>query len=338
VGRPALILAALAADAARGKKFRHFHRFDLGPDLDALQLYDEAGEGYELIVPLGVAGLAEQAQLMAGLRAITMAAELLPFAVPHFVGQTSDSDQPAILLTMLDGQRPDLSKYAPGDFSSSVGEALAAIHNLDPAVVTQAGLPQYDSARILQGKVTDVDLAAATGKVPPALLGRWEEALENVGLFRFHPCVVHGSISDQSIYVQGTRVTGLAHWSTLAISDPAEDLKYLAGGALPSTFEDALLNYRARRLTGDENIAQRASLYSEIDLASWLTNCIQLGDENLIAEAQSMLEDLAQQLSVGALKPLRAAGLIGLGVAIATTPTWQSPEQLPPGDSDGLFR
>lgn len=163
-----------------------------------------------------------------------------------------------------------------------------------------------------------------------------EEALEDVGLFRFHPAVVHGSISDQSIFVQNSIVTGIAGWSALSISDPAEDLKYLAGGALPSTFEDALLNYRAMRPSADENIAQRAILYSEIELASWLNHCIQLGDQQLISEAQAMLEDLAQQLAAGALKPLRAAGFIGLGAAIATTPISQSQDLTPP-DSDELF-
>jgi aminoglycoside phosphotransferase (APT) family kinase protein len=283
-----------------------------------------------------MAGIAEQAQLMAGLRAISQASGSLPFAVPKLVGQTSDNDLPVILLTMLEGQSPDLSKYAPGEFSKSIGESLAAIHNLDPAVVIDAGLPQYDATSVLQTKVAEVDASAATGKVPPSLLSRWEEALEDVGLFRFHPAVVHGSISDQSIFVQNSMVTGIAGWSALSISDPAEDLKYLAGGALPSTFEDALLNYRAMRPSADENIAQRAILYSEIELASWLNHCIQLGDQQLISEAQAMLEDLAQQLAAGALKPLRAAGFIGLGAAIATTPISQSQDLTPP-DSDELF-
>ncbi|MEY2826116.1 MAG: hypothetical protein RLZZ122_480 [Actinomycetota bacterium] len=336
MGRPALILAALAADAASGKKFRHFRRSDQGPDLDALQLFDDSGDGFELIVPSGVAGIAEQAQLIAGLRAIGLAASSLPFAVPKLVGQTTERDLPVILLTLLEGQSPDLSKYAPGEFSKSIGEALAAIHNLDSSVVIDAGLPEYDASRILQTKVAEVDAAAATGKVPPSLLSRWEEALEDVGLFRFHPSVVHGSISDQNIFVHNSTISGVAGWSALSISDPAEDLKYLAGGALPSTFEDALLNYRAMRPSADENIAQRAILYSEIELASWLNHCIQLDDQQLIAEAQAMLDDLAQQLAAGALKPLRAAGFLGLGAAIATTPISQSQDLTPP-DSDELF-
>jgi aminoglycoside phosphotransferase (APT) family kinase protein len=167
-------------------------------------------------------------------------------------------------------------------------------------------------------------------------LSRWEEALEDVSLFRFHPTVIHGSISDQALFVKNSSISGVAGWSSLSIADPAEDLKYLAGGALPSTYEDALLNYRAARSLADENISQRAILYSEIELASWLNHCLQLGDAAMIAEAQSMLDDLAEQLAAGALKPLRAAGFIGLGSAIATAPISQSIE-LPATDSDELF-
>ena len=338
MGRPALILAALAADAASGKNFRHFRRAATNPDLDVLQLFDDAGDGFELIVPATTAGIAEQAQLMAGLQAIGKAAPLLPFSVNQMVGKTTDGDLPVILLTMLSGEQLDLSKYAPGLFSKSFGEALAAIHQLDPAVVRDSGLPEYDSTAVLQSKVSEIDAAASTGKVPPKLLSRWEEALEDVGLFRFHSTVIHGGIAQDSVFVQASAVTGISNWSGLAISDPAEDLRYLAGGALPSTFEDALLNYRASRPSADENILQRAVLYSEIELAAWLTHCVQLRDEALISEAEAMLDDLANQLEGGLLRSLRAAGFVGLGAAAATTPVSQvlEPEILPT-DSDELF-
>ena len=336
MGRPALILAALAADAASGKKFRHFRRSDLGPDLDALELFDENGEGFELIVPATTAGIAEQAQLMAGLRAINQTAGQLPFEVSRLVGQTSENELPVILLTLLGGEKPDLSKYAPGPFSKSFGEAMAAIHQLDPAVVRDAGLPEYDASTVLHNKVAEVDLVASSGKVPAALLSRWEEALEDVGLFRFHSTVVHGGIGQDSLHIKDGSISAVGNWSALSIADPAEDLKYLAGGALPSTFEDALLHYRANRPQADENIAQRSILYSEIELASWLHHCLQLKDEQMISEAEAMLDDLAQQLAAGTLKPLRAAGFIGLQGS-ATVPLSQTEPLLKANDSDELF-
>jgi macrolide phosphotransferase len=47
VGRPALILAALAADASPGKNFRHYLKVDSNPDLETLRLWGADGQAYE---------------------------------------------------------------------------------------------------------------------------------------------------------------------------------------------------------------------------------------------------------------------------------------------------
>jgi len=191
----------------------------------------------------------------------------------------------------------------------------------------------------LQSKVQELDKAAGTGRVPAKLLSRWEEALEDVGLFRFHTTVTHGTVSQDSIYVSDQSVVAVSDFSHLSISDPAEDLKYLAGGALPSTFEDALLHYRSIRESADENIQQRSQLYSELELASWLNHCLATGEERAISDAEAMLEDLAEQLEAGTLRSLRAASFIGLGAAAAAVvtasePATQEPAQVAEATSD----
>jgi len=317
-----LILAALAADAAPGKSFRHFRKVDMGADLDILQLWDDQDAAFELLAPRTTAGIAELSQLVAGLKAISSQAGQLPFEIGSIVGQTTDVDgNSMVVLTRLGGQAPDLSRFAAGAFSQSVGSALAALHSLDPSLVRDAGLPEYSAQDILHRKVAEVDRVAATGRVSAGLLARWEEALEDVGLFRFHPTVTHMQINQDSLFVTGSSLSGVANWSQLSINDPAEDLKYFAGGALSSTFEDAMLHYRANREQADENIVQRAILYSELELASWLAHCLQEGDEALIADAESMLQDLDDQLKAQTLRSIRASGFIGLGsVAAAGVP------------------
>jgi hypothetical protein len=47
VGRPALILAALAADASPGKNFRHYLKVDSNPDLETLRLWGADGQAYD---------------------------------------------------------------------------------------------------------------------------------------------------------------------------------------------------------------------------------------------------------------------------------------------------
>ena len=319
-----MILAALAADAAPGRSFRHFRKVDAGPDLEVLQLWDASDASYELISPRTTAGVAELSQLVVGLKTIAQAAEQLPFDISAIVGQTSDvGGNAVVVLTKLSGQSPDLSRFAAGAFSESTGKALSAIHSLDPILVREAGLPEYSSQDILHRKVAEVDRVAATGRIPAALLARWEEALEDVGLFRFHPTVSHMQINQDSLFVTGSSLSGVSNWSQLSINDPAEDLKYFAGGALSSTFEDAVLHYRAGREQADENIVQRAILYSELELASWLAHCLQVGDPSLIADAESMLQDLSEQLKAETLRPLRAAGFIGLGSAATAGATAQ---------------
>ena len=321
-----MILAALAADAAPGKNFRNFRRLSDNPDLEILELWDEQDNAYTLVIPATTAGISEQAGLMQGLKAISRVRDELPFEISEIVGSASDGEgNNAVVLTMVAGQAPDLSRYAPGAFSESFASAIAAIHKLDPAVVRDFGLIEQDGSTILQSKVQELDKAAATGKVPAQLLSRWEEAMEDVGLFRFHTAVTHGAISQDTVYVSGQTVVAIGDFSHLGIGDPAEDLKYLAGGALPSTFENSLLHYRANRESADENIAQRAQLYSELELATWLGHCLQVGEERSIAQAQSMLSDLAEQLESGSLRSLRAASFIGLGAA-ATTAVMAAPD------------
>lgn len=338
-----MILAALAADAAPGKNFRHFRKVSENPDLDVLHLWDDSDAAYELISPRTTAGIAELAQLVAGLKTIGQMRDALPFEINRIIGQTQDSEGNAVfVLTRLPGSAPDLARYSAGPFSQSFGTGLAALHNLSPEIVETAGLPQFDAQAILRRKVAELDRVAATGKIPASLLQRWEEALEDVGLFRFHPTVTHAQINQDSVFIESGRLVGIGSWSHLSVDDPAEDLKYLAGGALSSTFEDVMLHYRAARELADENVVQRALLYSELELASWLAHCLQVGDQQMIADAQAMLTDLEDQLKAQALRSIRASGFIGLGAAAAAGATAQlnqvaQPEEAQEPSTEALF-
>jgi aminoglycoside phosphotransferase (APT) family kinase protein len=319
VGRPSLILAALAADAAPGFTFRSYRRVETNPDIDQLQLWDQDGASYQLLIPATPAGESEVAIELQALKIIEPHQEILGIDAPRLIGQSMDSDGTgALLLTLLGGETTDLAKYAPGLFSQSIGEVLARIHNLSPEIIRDAGLLEYDAAGILRNKVAEIDSIAQTGRVPAALLSRWEAATEDIGLFRFHPTVIHGNVSQETVMVNSQKVKGLSGWSSLKVGDPAEDLRWLTGGALRTTLEDTILNYRAARESADENISQRAQLYSELELGSWLVYCIANKDEKEISQAEDMIAELRDQLESGNLRILRAssfAGIASLGVA-----------------------
>jgi macrolide phosphotransferase len=313
VGRQALILAALAADAVPGKNFRHFQKPEGQTDLELLRLWDDQGNSYELKAPANPAGERELATELSVLKVLRNFSSDLPFEIPELLGQTTDADGVRIsVLTLLGGSEPDLTKFGPGAFSKSFAQSMAALHSLESAKVIEAGLPDYLATQILHNKVTELDRIADTGRVPSALLQRWEQALEDVGLFRFHPTITHGAINQDSVLVEAQILTGLTNWSSLSVSDPAEDFQWLIGGALHSTAEDTLLHYRALRPQADENIAQRALLYSELELGSWLAHCVQEGDPARITQAEDLIEDLRTQLEAGSLKDIRASSFIGL--------------------------
>ena len=322
VGRPSLILAALAADAAPGFTFRSYRRVETNPDIDQLQLWDQEGASYQLLIPATPAGESEVAIELQALKIIEPHQELLGIDTPRLIGQSMDSDGAgALLLTLLGGETTDLAKYAPGLFSKSVGEVLARIHNLSPDIIREAGLLEYDAASILRHKVAEIDSIAQTGRVPAALLSRWEAATEDIGLFRFHPTVIHGNVSQETVMVSAQKVNGLSGWSSLKVGDPAEDLRWLTGGALRTTLEDTILNYRATRETADENISQRAQLYSELELGSWLVYCIANKDEKQISQAEDMIAELRDQLESGNLRSLRASSFAGIASLSAAAET-----------------
>ena len=313
-----MILAALAADASPGKKFRGLRKLDLSDNLDCVMLQTAEGENFTFKIPANPQGESELAVERTVLRALASSAHNLPFQIASEVGSTKDTaGNLGVVFSSVEGNEPDLAKLPPGAFSKTLADSIAAIHSLDTSVVKEAGLPEYDSSNQLHQRVAELDRIAALGRVPAALLTRWEAALEDVGLFRFHATVVHGGISKENLKLDGQRVVGITGFENLRVSDPAEDLSWIVGAGLGSTVEDTLLHYRAARPSADENLIQRATLYSELELGSWLAHCVEQGDPEAIAQAEELISELRDQLEAGTLKPLRAASFVGL-VAGAT--------------------
>lgn len=321
MGRPSLILAALAADAAPGKKFRGIRKLDESQTQDNLLLQDETGANFIFKMPSSPQGETELAQERAVLRALAMVSHTLPFEISTELGSTRDAaGEVGVLFSALEGAEPDLAKLPAGAFSKTFADALAAIHSLDTSLVRSAGLPEYDSTSQLHQRVAELDRIASLGRVPAALLTRWESALEDVGLFRYHSTVIHGGISKETLKLDGQRLVGLGGFENLRISDPAEDLSWIVGAGLSATVEDTLLHYRAARPAADENLMQRATLYSELELGSWLAHCVEQGDEVSIAQAEDLISELRDQLEAGSLRDLRAASFAGIVAGSAMLP------------------
>ncbi len=298
VPRSPLALAALATVAVPG-----LDAFDVrrpahpGTDFDIAVVVDAARGRWVVRAPVHAAAgaaLEAEVELLAGLdRAVHDGT--LPFAVPAPVGFAHlPEGGRAAVHAEIPGHTLDVADLEPGPgLCASLGRAIAAVHELPTNVVENAGLPVYDAGEYRQRRQAEVDEAARTGKVPPTLLRRWEERLEDVALWRFRPTVVHGDLTNERILVRGGEVSGILHWGDASVADPADDLSWLLVAAPPDAADSILEAYQLRRTELlDPHLTGRALLAGELALARWLLYGVRAGNEDVVADAVAMLEDL----------------------------------------------
>ncbi|WP_426592898.1 phosphotransferase [Cellulomonas sp. McL0617] len=296
--RSPLALAALATVAVPG-----LDAFDVrrparpGTDYDTAVVIDSTRQRWVVRAPQhAAAGAALEAEVvLLGLLGPEAATGRLPFAVPVPAGFAHlPEGGRASVHAEIPGQSLDLEHLQPGPgLAASLGRALAALHELPTNLVETAGLPVYDAGAYRQRRQAEVDEAARTGKVPPALLRRWEARLEDVALWRFRPTVVHGDLSADRVLVVGDAVSGILHWGDACVADPADDLAWLLVAA-PSDAVDSILEaYQLRRTELiDPHLVDRANLAGELALARWLLYGVRTGDVEIIDDAVAMLVEL----------------------------------------------
>lgn len=308
MARPPLTLAALATAAVPGLEVNaarpHTRRSHGAFDAVELTALDE--QHLLIRVPRSQAAESEQSADLVALRALTPGIRArLPFAVPTYVGQAP-----------IDGTRAIVTEYLPGAVQSaneltaherlaaSVGLAIAAVHALPSGFVADAGLPRQTAEESHDAVVELIGRTADTGRLPAAILRRWEEATDDEALWRFRPTVVNGALSADSILVDGETVTGIIGWSALALGDPAVDLHWLLTSR-GAAAERALEAYIAAREGGaDAHLPQRALLYGELELAKWLLHGVEVHDESIIDDAVGLLDGLVESVHDRSSEPL----------------------------------
>ncbi|AEE45303.1 phosphotransferase [Cellulomonas fimi] len=296
--RSPLALAALATVAVPGLDAYDVRRPPQpGTDYDVAVVIDAQRRRWVVRAPgSAAAGAALEAEVeLLGALAEHAEAGRLPFAVPQPVGFAHlPEGGRAAVHAEIPGAPLRVETLTPGPgLAADVGRALAALHELPTATVENAGLPVYEATEYRQRRQAEVDEAARTGKVPPALLRRWEGQLEDVALWRFRPTVVHGDLSADRVLVHEGRVSGILGWGDAVVADPADDLAWLLVAAAPEVADCVLEAYLLRRteLT-DPHLQRRAFLAGELALARWLLYGVRSGDDEVVEDAVAMLEDL----------------------------------------------
>jgi macrolide phosphotransferase len=219
----------------------------------------------------------------------------LPFDVPRAAGFAHlPEGGRAVVYPEVPGHALRLEALGPGPgLAASLGRAIAAIHELPTAIVENAGLPVYDAPAYRDRRQAEVDEAARTGKVPPRLLRRWEERLEDVALWRFSPTLVHGDLTAEHVLTAGGAVTGILSWGDAKVADPADDLSWLLVAAPQESVDSIMEAYQLRRTELlDPHLTDRALLAGELALARWLLYGVRSGNDDVVDDAVQMLTEL----------------------------------------------
>ncbi|MET1088578.1 MAG: macrolide 2'-phosphotransferase [Arthrobacter sp.] len=297
-------------------------------DFDSALLLDSEGKRWRVRSPRHAEASARLETEFLVLRAFAPAIRAeLPFLMPTVAGSVRLGTLSTFVYSHLAGSTRSVEELTEGPdvLAREIGVALAAIHDLPRSLVSNADLPSYTPNEFRQRRLNELDQAATTGKIPPALLLRWEHALEDVSLWRFNPSVVHGDLHEDNLLVEGQRVTAVTGWTDLRIGDPADDFAWLVASN-EQDFVDAVLNaYTAgRRDTPDNHLLRRAALSAEFALAQYLVKGIASDDNGMVAEAEDMLESLARDIEEHGGQPISvepqpavAASAIGGAVAPA---------------------
>ena len=302
-----LILAALAKSILPSAKFKQVKRIPSegrGPVNSAL-LTDTDGIQYVVRESRNAKGNIELATETQAVRALK-AAGSLPFTLPNLVAESTGPNGNTLqVLEFVYGANIDFDGLrATSPIIGSIGKSLAGIHSLRGDAIREFGMPEYTAAEVRESRLAELDRAAATGRIPASLLQRWESALEDLDLFRFQPTVIHGNFVSANVLELGDEISGVLGWSNLEIGDPATD--FIGFATLPDSevFDSVRFAYFEHRDDVDSNLAQRATLYSELVIASYLVSCISANNEDEAQWAVSELDSIAATVEAGSARSL----------------------------------
>ncbi|WP_427171678.1 macrolide 2'-phosphotransferase [Arthrobacter sp. 92] len=277
-------------------------------DFDSALLLDSEGKRWRVRSPRHPEASARLETEFMVLRAFApgIRAEL-PFLMPTVAGTVRQGPLSTFVYSHLAGSTRSVEELTAGSdaLAREIGAALAAIHDLPLLLVNNADLPSYTPNEFRQRRLNELDQAATTGKIPPVLLLRWEHAMEDVSLWRFNPCVVHGDLHEDNLLVEGDRVTAVTGWTDLRIGDPADDMAWLVASNEQS-FVDAVLGHytSSRRDAPDAHLLRRAALSAEFALAQYLVKGMAADDDEMIREAEDMLASLAEDIAEHGGQPI----------------------------------
>jgi len=308
MARSHLTLAALATSAVAEFDPVRSSIFSTGQHGDFFAAVVENAAGRKLLVRVPNSAEAE-AQLSSEMYALQhMSAGVrsrLAFDVPTIVGRAPVGKTFGLIFEYLDGSSISLADFRQdSDVPVSVGRGIAAIHALPTSFVAEASLPVFQAYEVHKQTRELVEKARATNLLPAALASRWQDAIDDASLWLFESTVTHGSLNADSFLVGEDSLTAILGWATLRVGDPAWDLHWLINVDLDAQ-DIAFGSYAAaRRSAADPQLRQRATLYSELELARWLLHGVSEKSPEIVDDAIDMLDRLVESVHSETTSPI----------------------------------
>ena len=284
-----LRLAALASAAVPGLDPISVQEIVLGDDepFDVAFIQDSRQRRWVIRAPRTEVAAA---RMDASLAMLGLLSRRVPFAVPAAEGFAPiEHIGRAAVHSYIPGNPLDFAALHPAHpVTAELGRTIAMIHNVERALFDEAGLPSYEAEEYRQRHLAEIDRGAATGRVPAGLLARWEEALDDVRLWRFAPTPIHGSLDGSAFLVtfpdpkDATRATirGVTGWEAAQIADPADDFAGLVGRTRSEVVDAVFAAYSQVRVERpDDHVLARARLVSELQMLAQLLNAVAARDE-----------------------------------------------------------
>ena len=274
--------------------------------LSVTGLIDTSGDRWMVVCPHDTVGGLDMEAQNAVLERLGKAHDFskIPFEVPRPAGFTRTPEGDRVMVHRdLGGHVMETSDFDdPHLLPASLGNALAALHNLPELIYTGVNLPAYSAIECRDRHQAVLDEAAQEVVIPANLWDRWEESLENLSLWRFLPSPIHGDLSETSIHVDHGRVCALTGFSSAHVGDPAVDIAWVFARASDEFLERFHEAYQQTRSEKDLHLLERAELLSELAVVRWLVHGLHSGDSDIVDEARAMLAELSASVGESAAK------------------------------------
>ena len=268
--------------------------------LSVTGLIDTSGDRWMVVCPHDTVGGLDMEAQNAVLERLGKAHDFskIPFEIPRPAGFTRTPEGDRVMVHRdLGGRVMETSDFDdPHLLPASLGNALAALHNLPELIYTGANLPAYSAIECRDRHQAVLDEAAQEVVIPANLWDRWEESLENLSLWRFLPSPIHGDLSETSIHVDHGRVCALTGFSSAHVGDPAVDIAWVFARASDEFLERFHEAYQQTRSEKDLHLLERAELLSELAVVRWLVHGLHSDDSEIVDEARAMLADLSASI------------------------------------------